>query len=291
MENKTFYDYWLVVYRRRVLVFLTVASAVLTAYFVSARLTPVYRAETEFFVTQDGRSGGLPAKGGVLSSLASVVQPALQKESMKYYKGLLESGAIAERVKEQVGDVELDRLAGKVDISATSTNLMRVRVRDPDPARAARIANAFPKALNGFLLASSRQATERSLATVRKQISETEAALDQSLKRLEAFLAEIKNPAATAETKLQEENLRREVALHRRALENLLDNYQNLQARVETPADKVVVVTRGAAPKTPIFPLPVVNALIAAVLGLIGGIYLAFLVNYIAELRAARLYS
>ena len=61
------------------------------------------------------------------------------------------SNTVTSRVRKQLGESEtVDQLRGRVDVSSRRSNLYTITVRDSDPQRAVRIANAFAR--NGAAL-------------------------------------------------------------------------------------------------------------------------------------------
>ena len=63
---------------------------------------------------------------------------------------------------------------------------------------------------------------------------------------------------------------------------------RNVQIQAATRSDLVVVLSEAKAAIEPTFPAPLFNAFVAAVLGLIAGVYLAFAYDWLVRARAAR---
>lgn len=441
--TKTFYDYWLVLYRRRLLVVLTVATAVAAAWVVSERVPPVYEAVSEFYVTDVVPATSFFGKQGGPVAM-ELVLPIITRERERSYLGILKSAAIQQRVVEQVPDKSLDRLGKDVTVEARSEHVFRGRARDYDPAIAARVAGAYPKALSDFLrdvaarrleleiqakrelLDQTTEAVRRARekqreflvsagtpdvekeitqrlgrrATLQGELDKAATALESAKRRVAALEGQLRREASafqssqaivgtdtarklqTAISDLQaelsaarirytdkhptvlglrsrlaekqrdlareveqlslseikatdsfheqlrrqlvettveratleaevtgkaralaeeadrlralptsrvaEEAYRAEVARLERMLELLAVSYEDARAQVRTSYEQVVVVRDAEVPDRPKYPIPLLNALIGGVLGLMGGIYLAFFCEYVVEMRARR---
>lgn len=189
MERKTLYDYWLILYRRRAIILLTIASAMATAWIVSQRLTPVYEAVSEFFVPETLPGPGFFSPDGLLGAATRQLPlPGLIQEREHSYRGILESRAIQLRVHSEVPDKSLKQLSKDVDIVPTKTHLLRVRVRDLNPTVAASAANAYPRALNEFLTDVSVQRQNQTIEAMKNALGKTQVQLAQARQDLQDFL-------------------------------------------------------------------------------------------------------
>lgn len=82
--------------------------------------------------------------------------------------------------------------------------------------------------------------------------------------------------------RLREEELRAEIASLQRMADAVTLGYEEARAQAAVRPDEVVILQQAAAPIEPLFPLPLINAAVAALLGLIAGIYLAFFAEYLS---------
>ncbi len=189
MATRTPFDHWLVLYRRRLIVLLTVASAVTTAWMVSEQLTPVYEAHTEFYLTETIPNTSffakLAAPAGV--SPSELVIPVITKERERSYLGILKSSAIQLRVVEQVPAKPLGRLSKDVNFQARQDHTLHVRVRDHDPKIAARVAAAYPKSLNSFLQDAAERRLKVEVKAKRDVLDQTFTALQRARENLREF--------------------------------------------------------------------------------------------------------
>ena len=66
-------------------------------------------------------------------------------------------------------------------------------------------------------------------------------------------------------------------------VDNLTRSLDESHAQARSREDQVVVVREAHPPLEPILPLPAVNALVAALAGIIGGAYLALFLEYLGR--------
>lgn len=154
---------------------------------------------------------------------------------------LTSSSPVAARVKRALGLRDsVSDLQGRVSTSVDSTNdLMDISVTDPDPARAARMANAFATALVGYLTESAQ------------------ALLVTGQAKLQAELARL--PANDPGRSALAQGLKQVVALKA---------VTNGGAQVINPAEP---------PTSPSSPLIKRNAALGGIVGIVLGVVLAFL--------------
>jgi uncharacterized protein involved in exopolysaccharide biosynthesis len=193
-DSKTFFDYWLVIYRNRAIVLITLASAMTTAWLASEIRDPIYQAQTVFFVpnpvaaTSSSFFAGpeLPARGPAL--------PVTNREQERAYLAILESEAIRNIVAEEAPGKSAARLDRDADVEITRNHTVEVRVWDRDPDLAAQVANAYPVAMQRFLWSLSSEKRERDLEAMGDVLTDAEAELDVARQELLDFLLEQGTP-------------------------------------------------------------------------------------------------
>ena len=196
MAAVTLYDYWMILYRRRGMVGLTTASAVVTAVVFSLLLPPVYESVCEFYVVSESRGVGLlPAA----ASRGAMVAPLVLQEIEKWYLGLLESPGVRQLVHDSTKAKDVAKLRRDVDIEFTRKHIVRVRVRDHDPKIASDVANAYPPALMDFLARVGDDRERQSLKAIDKSLAEIEGQLTQTYQQLRSLLAEKRSPSVSGE--------------------------------------------------------------------------------------------
>jgi uncharacterized protein involved in exopolysaccharide biosynthesis len=396
-EDKTLYDYWLVVYRQRAVVLLTVASAMAAAWILSKTLPPVFEAQCDFFFIQEMLPSSFfsPDSGPARRR----VFPMTISELERSYKSIVDSNAILrllrERISAEFRELDIDEL--DVDVAVTRDHVMRVTVWGPDPEMVARVANAYPQVVDDFLndltlrrqqevlkameeefsdaqrqLAAARdelrdfllgqgasnvsnraralmerrqtleaeiQTTQAQIAAVDRRILEAEerfrseaaneaverlgsesmgarretaprgpqdsfyeqlrrevieshverAALEAKLASQRRSLREVMQRAGSSPTqRLREEEMEAGLGRARRMVESLAVRTAEMRAQANTRYDQVVILEEAETPTKPAFPIPLFDTLLAAPLGLLAGVYLAFLYDYILRVRRPR---
>jgi polysaccharide biosynthesis transport protein len=137
-------DVYRALWRYSALIVALTAACVLTAWYVASEQTKTYEASTllrfQFPPRPDAESELDAFEAGERLALA--------------YADVVDSGAIDERVRRiavatapQLGDSSIDLSADELD----GLEMMRVFAQSDDPATAALVANAVPKALRGLI--------------------------------------------------------------------------------------------------------------------------------------------
>ena len=194
MSAITSLHFWTVIQQRTALVLATVASAMLTAVLASLWIEPLYESKVQFYVSEAGDLGTIPQVRNFL--------PGGSDSAMSSHVAMLQSMAIRRRVVEQVTERKAGALSDFVDVSVSKKTTLQVRVLDRDPALAARLANAFPVALERFLTdvsAERRNASQRALTLQREQ---TLKQSDEARANLAKFLMTQKTPSVQREQDL-----------------------------------------------------------------------------------------
>ncbi len=86
----------------------------------------------------------------------------------------------------------------------------------------------------------------------------------------------------------REEQLRANVARLQGMVDNLTRSVEESKAQAISREDQVVVVREAHAPDRAILPLPLIDALVGLGVGLIGGLYLALLLDYLGRVTSGR---
>jgi tyrosine-protein kinase Etk/Wzc len=176
---------------------ITVAVAVLSVV-ISLLLTPIYRAETKILPPQQG-SSNLASQlmnqlGGLSALVASSIGVKTQNET---FIGILRSRTVFDRIVDRFGLVKLydvkyredarRKLAKALRVTSDKDNMITVDVEDPDPKRAADMANAFVEELisvsKGLAIT---EAAQRRLF-FEDQLKDTKAVLAKSEEEMRKF--------------------------------------------------------------------------------------------------------
>ncbi len=236
-------DYLRILRRRRVIVLLGVFAVFVPVVLLSLVQTPIYEAQAELLIQDRSSETLFDPNSGVRNDPARQIQNELH---------IIESPPVRDAVREKLGSVP--------DVSATpigQTDLVRVAATSTDPARAAEVANAYTDA---YIAHRREQAVDDVLAAsgqVQSKISELQKQID----------------AAPPE---QREELVRAQSLFKQKLDQLQVDGALKQGGAQ-------LVTPAVTPTTAVSPRPLRNGLLAVFVGLLLGICLAFLLNYLDD--------
>ena len=165
---------------------------------------------------------------------------------------ILESQPVKAKVREQIG-VSPDIDAGAI----TDTDVIRIQARSVSAKQAADIANAYANSYIDY----RRQQSVDSLKAAADKIGESVASLNREIASA---------PEGQRDALIQSKG----------ALEERL---QQLRVEAELKSGGAELVTSAIVPVTPVEPKPVRSALLGALVGLMLGIGLAFLVEYLDD--------
>lgn len=175
---------------------LPLAAAVVTAVY-ALFLTPIYTASTKILPPQQNQTSAL-ALVGQLGALTGLAGGLGAKGANELYIAMLKSRTVADAMIERfdlrklygTDGMEATRtaLAGKTLVAASKEGIISISVDDPDPKRAAMLANAYVDELyklNATLAvteASQRRLFfERQLAQVRDNLAKAEGLAKQAI--------------------------------------------------------------------------------------------------------------
>ncbi len=229
--------------------------------YVASRLqTPLYEAKTQVLVTRV--SGGS-------SDVLDFTQAASLRELTATYRDLLSQDWVRDEVTHRLGMEELPK--DRVKVSQTTNALViNIAALDPDPYRAAQIADTLVQVLieqNEKIQASRYDEAEHRLE---KQIAEAQARIAAVRSRLEANRAD---PGADQDL-IQLES---ELSLYQQMYLDLLDKRETLRLQKAQSMPNVIQVTPAIPSEEPVRPRTLLNTLLASVLGLgvaVGGVLL-----------------
>ena len=155
-----------------------------------------------------------------------------------------------------------------------NTELLRLKVQHEDPAIAARAANVLAQILmeeNKRLSTEARQGTQKALA---EQIAQLSKEIEKDRQAYQALTAQ---PNQTAESLAQSIRLARDLELKRGTYETLTEYYRQATLREALGVTALSVIDPATVPTEPSSPGYPITIALGLVLGLIGGLGLAFL--------------
>lgn len=288
----TLYDYWQDIYERKVLLLIVVISAALFGYLISLALPPLYEAKATFYAPSNlslpaytrSDSAGHFAQGPFL--------PTADEKAAAVDIGILLSMDMYRTLHEKFPQREVAALKKNIDVTVSGEFMIDVHVRDKDPQLAADIANAMPALYREF-----------HVRVLRARLIDEVETLNEQLGRLDHDAPDLLVSADSGE-ELSEEQIQLKVEAERvRKLKLQADQYRvgqqvrdemtrNLmeaKLQLEDPPVEIVIVETGVAATKPVFPLPVLNAVVAGLTGIAAGSYYALLMGYLARLKKVRI--
>lgn len=250
-------DYLAVVRRRWRTIAICTATLVVAVGALSVAQADVYEGEARVLVHPRAGEGVFNVESG----------PGLDPElALRTEIEIIESEPVRRAVRAELGrvdEVEADRVP--------ETLVIEIKARSRDARRAARIANEYA---NTYIDLRRQQAVDDLLgagALIQQKVVETTAQIAE----LEARRASAA-PAQQATLQAQLEALVSQVSL----FEQRLDEVQ-VEAALKTGG--VQLAGEALPPREPVSPRPLRNSLLAAMLGVVLGLTLAALLEYLDE--------
>jgi uncharacterized protein involved in exopolysaccharide biosynthesis len=277
--------YWLDIYRRWRIVAITALTAAVFAYMLSSVLTPVYQSTSIFYTPQNITAPDYVSGGAGLAQTPFV--PATEEKAASINLGILRSNDVFKELHSRFPERSFGELRKNVSINVSREFMVEAVVRDTDPQLAARIANSFPELLREFQRSHIREHMDAVAAAARKELDNVEKRLGE-LRSMSGSQARQPSDTDTAETPsfsslrgAADDELRATGARLRSVL--LEASTQSLE-----PATPVVVVQEATPGERPVFPIPLLNAIVAAITGLALGCYYALFCAYLDRRRQVR---
>lgn len=250
----TLLEYLSVARRRWWIIFLTIVIAATAAYLISRSSTSVYQSSAEILLR------GTTASSSINQNVQS--NPVTVATELRVVSGF----AVRQAVRKT-----LPNAAPISSAAATSTSSFSVTTRSTDPKLAAASANAY---VNAYI-DQRRTDTLHDLLAVSDQLQGKVTDLQRQIDAL--------GPPQTVPPGVTKVATAADV--ERAALQNQQDNYRieinDVQLQVGSVSAGAVVLSPAGVPSTPVAPQPLRTAGEAGAGGLILGIGLAFLVEYL----------
>ncbi len=245
---------WTVVY--------AVVVVTVTALVVSLVQSPSYMGEAKVLVSE--KDTGAALFGTVLPEFSAQPERGLQTQvQLMQLRPLAE--ATIKRLDLQVTPEELlDRVAVN---SLGQTNIVRVRATSGDPERAAAIANSIAEGYVSW----SRDSKRESLRAARVEVE----------KRLEEAKEEILELGRRIDAEGKSDDLAAELAIATGAYTTLAEKLEQLRINEELEVGSGRVVSAAVVDPDPVAPNPMRNTLLGVVVGLMFGVGMAFLNEYL----------
>ncbi|MEA2717638.1 MAG: tyrosine-protein kinase [Actinomycetota bacterium] len=254
-------DYLGALKRRKMIVLATVGVLVGLALVSSFIQEPVYAASARLLLQPKQAESPFDANTGARIDPARALATDIE---------VLESQMVQAEVRARLGSTP------KVSASPVGqTDVVRVTAESTDPKRAADVANAYAAA---YLDVRRQQAVEGLLAAG-KEIQARIGDLQQQIRGLDDQVTAAPAPdqgAVRESMSEQRQALVQQQSLFKQTLDKLTVDANLASGGAQLVGSAVV-------PKTPIKPKPLRNAVLAALVGLMVGVGLAFLAEYLDD--------
>jgi succinoglycan biosynthesis transport protein ExoP len=249
--------YFAILWRRKWVIAITTAATLAVVVIGTLMMTPMYTASTTLRV--------LTAASGPLDSPYYNLQYA--DRLMNTYSELAASDPVMEELAQKLGLNTLPQI--EVEIIPNS-ELMDIVVEDADPILAKEVANA----LAGILVAQNEELYSGGSKTgqdlLSGQLAQIEEELGEAQREYEALVVQ------SSEDPERVEALRRSIELKRQIYAALLQQYEEVRI-----SDALSIVVPAATPQSPSRPRKVLNIALGCMVGVMGGVGLAFLFEHL----------
>lgn len=255
-------DYLNVIRARRGVIILATVIVTVVALTVSLVQPKVFSAQTKVLISETDTGAAL--FGTVLPDLSSQPERALQTQVQ-----LVEVRPVAEATVKKLGLQQTpDRLLDRVSVAAVGqTNVIVIEATASTPEEARDIANTMAEEY----VAASRN---RKRASIRAAADEVELRLDQTREEILELGRRIASSGRS-------EELATELTIVTDTYSTLAEKYEQLRINEQLESGSGAVVQSAVAVETPISPNIPRNVGLGAAVGLVFGLGMAFLGNYL----------
>ncbi len=242
---------------------LVVAAALVAgsvAYVVSKKSTPIYQASTTLMVNQASNPAITTAYADILTS----------ERLAQTYASLLTSRPVLEEAARRVGIADLADLGSISVTPVRDTQLLRIVVEGADQQLIARVANTLPEVF-----------IERNRAMQLGQVDK--AKLEEEIANTEQDLAETTQKLKSVTDDTERTRLETSLAQFRSTYSNLVASYQQVKLAEAQATNNIVVAEPAVVPEIPVRPRTRTNTLLAALVGILLAVGVAFLIEYLDD--------
>jgi len=258
-------DYLRVLRRRKLIVVATLVVVVAAAVISSLVQTPVYAAQARLLLQARSTESLFNSQTGQRNDPERLVQTEIE---------VLNSEPVRDAVRSQLG------FSAKASGRAVGqTDVISVRAESTDPKRAAAVANAYATAYIDF---RRKQAVDDILAAgeeIQTRVTDLQKQIDALDERSKAEAAKARpGDALEQQTLLQSLSAQKAALAAQQGLFKQKLDELKVDSALKTGGAQLV--GRASVPISPVRPTPRRNAILAAVMGLLLGVGLAFLRDY-----------
>jgi len=233
-----------------------------TAYWVSRRQTPIYQASTLVMV-----------EAAPITQTVTNTTVTTSEQLVSTYSKMMTTTPVLDEIAKRLGLPAFPETATIQVQPITSTQLMTVIVQDTDPTRAALLANTLIQVFSDQIqahqasrYADSKKSIEDQLANLEQQIQNTTDAL-----------------AGGNTDQAEKDQLQLALTQYRQSYASVLQSYEQIQLTEAQSSSGITQQEPATPPDAPIKPRPVLNAVLAAVAGLILSAGIVFLIEFLDD--------
>lgn len=255
-------DYLNVIRARRGVIILATAIVASVALVVSLIQPSIYEAEAKVLISE--KDTGAALLGTVIPELSSQPERALQTQVQ-----LVEVRPVAEASIKQLNlEMTADDLLADVTVASVGqTNIVSIKAQADSPEQAAEIANSM-----------AEQYVEASRARKRASIKE---AADEVEQRLEQARAEILALGRRLQASGRSDELAAELQIATGTYTTLAEQLEQLRINERLESGSGTVVQPAVVNTDPVEPQPLRNTALGLLVGLVFGVGMAFLYDYL----------
>ncbi|MDI6902028.1 MAG: polysaccharide biosynthesis tyrosine autokinase [Anaerosomatales bacterium] len=254
-------DYLNVIRARKWIIIQAVVIVTLTAVVVSLVQPPVYEGTAKVLIAE--KDTGAALLGTVFSEFS---QP---ERGLQTQVQLMQMRPIYEDTIRTLGlGITPDALAGKVEVAAVGqTNVVEITARDTDPALAAQIANTVAGEFVQWSRDYKRESIQAAITEVESRLSEAESDILELADRIDA----------SGRT----DQLDAELAIATGSYTELAAQLEQLKINEQLERGTGAVVSPAVQAEDPVEPSPARNGALGLAVGLVFGLGMAFLYEYL----------
>jgi polysaccharide biosynthesis transport protein len=255
--------YLAVLGRRKRVIAVTAAVTVVVAIIGTLLATPSYEAAAMLRIA---------AASGASAEYVGYNDIMYADRLMNTYSKIATNEAT---LKELAQKLDLQKAPDVVAEIPANTELISIKVEDRDPALAAHAANTLADILVADFRSQYAETGKTTQGLLSDQLATVKADLDQAWRNYEGLVA--KSPKNTDEI----ETARRNVELEQDRYAKLSDQYEQSRIADTLRAGTISIVQQADVPKVPSKPRKEINLALGLLIGLIGGVALAFLLEHL----------
>ena len=264
-------DYLNVLRARKWVIVQAAVICTLIAVAVSLFQQPLYQGEARVLVTS--QDAGAAIVGTVLGDLSGQPERSLQTQVQ-----LIQLRPLAETTVRALGLQEApDELLKHIEVSsAGQTNVVVITATDPSAERAAAIANGMANAYVTWSRDTKRQSIRQAADEVQRRLDDAHAEILALGKKIVDGRTTDKNGNV-----IKDDSLNAELTIATDLYATLAEKLETLRVNEQLEIGSGQVVSAAVVDPTAISPKPVRNAALGLAVGLVLGVSLAFLLEYL----------